>query len=120
MAGTLKGYSLTQGQQGGIGYPPLILKHQNKWWFVNESRNHGGTVCQTCSKDRGIASGYTPQRWGQPEPFGSRCYRSLLPITSTVPTLTQAFSRTINWPDAVILIKETYGDPKIIAKGVLK
>jgi len=42
--------SWTIGRQGGIGYPPLIIKVGRKWFWVEESELHGGSICQKCSK----------------------------------------------------------------------
>lgn len=30
--------SLTLGQQGGIGYPPVIIKLDNQWYAISDSR----------------------------------------------------------------------------------
>lgn len=32
--------SLTLGQQGGIGYPPIIVQYKNKWYAISDSRKH--------------------------------------------------------------------------------
>jgi len=30
---------LTTGQQGGIGYPPIIIKFKNRWYAISDSRD---------------------------------------------------------------------------------
>ena len=111
----MKGFSLTQGQQGGIGYPPEIVKYKNRWHFVEDSRGHGGDICYKCSEARGIKYGFIPQRWGQPKSYGSACYRSLVPRATTKPSLKQALTRTIPWQQYVSIVKELYGEPEIIS-----
>lgn len=29
---------LTMGQQGGIGYPPVIVQHKKRWYAISDSR----------------------------------------------------------------------------------
>jgi len=113
----IEGMDSTQGQQGGIGWPPAIVKYENRWWFVECSRTHGGTVCSQCSRDRGIPYGYKPSnKFGeQPLAFGSACYRSLLPKAQKYPSLKQAFQRAMPWEQFVSIVKELYGEPAILS-----
>ena len=32
--------SLTLGQQGGIGCPPIIVQYKNKWYAISNSRKY--------------------------------------------------------------------------------
>jgi len=66
----IEGISWTLGQQGGIGYPPQVIKYKGKWYLVEDSRSHGGTICHKCSEARNIQYGYTPQKFNQPKPNG--------------------------------------------------
>lgn len=34
----IKYITITLGQQGGIGYPPMIVKIGNKWFAIEDSR----------------------------------------------------------------------------------
>lgn len=106
------GFGWTAGQQGGNGWPPLVVKHQNKWWLVEDSRNHGGTVCFQCSRDRSIAYGIHPSSgFGeQPKPFGSPCYRSLIPRPTTHPTSLP--KRIMSWQIFVSIVETQYGKPE--------
>lgn len=89
----IEGFALTAGQQGGIGYPPEIVKYKNRWYFVDDSRAHGGDICYKCSEARGIKYGFIPQRFGQPRAYGSACYRSLVPRVNTRPLIKHIYSR---------------------------
>lgn len=119
MNNKIEGISWTLGQQGGIGYPPQIVKYRNRWWFVEGSRSHGGTVCYRCSDDRGIPYGHKPSnRFGeQPLAFGSACYRSLIPKAKTMPSFKQAFHQIMDWEQFVSIVKELYGEPNILQVG---
>ena len=37
---TIAYLTLTLGQQGGIGYPPVIIQYKNKWYAISDSRKH--------------------------------------------------------------------------------
>ncbi len=108
--------SYTIGQQGGIGYPPALVKFKDKWYFVDDSRFHGGTICQQCSKTRGVPFGYKPQKWGQPKPYGSPCYRSLVPKFNKTPRdIRDAYANPMTWDEYKKLIIQYYGEPEIIS-----
>jgi len=109
-------FSLTAGQQGGIGYPPEIVKYKNKWWFVEDSRNHGGDMCYQCSEARGIKYGFIPQRFGQPKAYGSACYRSLVPKADTRPSLKQVYKRYMPWETFVAIVRNQYGEPEVMER----
>lgn len=107
--------SYTSGQQGGIGYPPALVKYKSKWYWVEDSRYHGGTICQKCSKDRGVAFGYKPQKWDQPKPYGSPCYRSMVPNFNKNPrNMYDAYENPMTWDEYKSLIIKYYGEPEII------
>lgn len=111
----ITGMGWTQGQQGGIGYPPLIVKYKNKWWFVEGSRNHGGTICFQCSRDKHITYGYEPGGFAeQPRAFGSVCYRSLIPKAKTYPT--RIPRRSLSWEQFVTIVKTEYGEPNVLIR----
>ena len=110
----MQGIGITQGQQGGCGYPPLIVKYKGKWVWVDDSRNHGGSICYLCSKARDIPYGHTPGgRFEQPKPYGSRCYRSLLerrlPYKSVF-----SIRDSISWNEFVDAIRLESGEPEAI------
>ena len=48
MLEVLEGFGYTFNQQGGIGYPPVVVKFKGRWRQVAGSRNHGGTRCPAC------------------------------------------------------------------------
>jgi len=103
----MEGFGWTSGQQGGMGYPPLVIKHKNKWWLVEDSRNHGGTICQQCSNARNIAYGYRPGGFAeQPKPYGSACYRLLIPHPKTHPTSFP--KRIMSWNTFHTIVKDIY------------
>ena len=112
----VKGVSITLGQQGGIGYPPLVIKHKGKWFWVEDSRNHGGTICYKCSESRRVVYGFEPQRFGQPKPYGSECYRSLVERIKS-PRNPLGIRNTITWKQFVRMIRRESGLPKIIKRG---
>ena len=106
--------SWTQGQQGGIGYPPELVKYNGKWFWVEKSRSHGGSICFQCSRDRGIPYGYRPGGFAeQPKPYGSRCYRSLRPRTKSHPR-NVAKAGIMTWREFVNIIKREYGEPEVV------
>lgn len=108
------GFGDTWCRQGGIGYPPEIVKISGKWYQVIGSEAHGGTVCHQCSEDRNILYGYIPQRFGQPEAYGSECYRNLIPRLR--PKFRPRKLQYIEWVKLVELVKKQYGEPTIIAR----
>ena len=107
----------TVGQQGGIGYPPALVKYKGKWYFVDEARNHGGIVCPRCSKDRGVQFGYKSGGFAQqPKPYGSQCYRSLVPHFNKMPRdMRDAYNNPMTWDEYKSLIIKYYGEPEIIS-----
>ena len=104
------GFSDTLGRQGGIGYPPLVVKISNKWYQIVDSEAHGGTICHKCSEARKITYGYNPQRWDQPKPFGSECYRSLIP--HLMPKQRPRYIELMPWEVFVDLVKSQFGEPE--------
>ena len=108
------GFGQVLGMQGGCGCPPLIVKISNKWYRVEDSHKHGGTICYQCSESRQVPYGFTPQRFGQPKPYGSECYRSLIPQLK--PAKHPFPKLTIPWGELVDLIKKQFGEPIVIPR----
>lgn len=59
----MEGFGWTRGMQGGIGYPPLVVKHRGRWRLVQDSHNHGGTHCRLCDGPCLRALVVRPERW---------------------------------------------------------
>lgn len=113
----LEGISWTSGQQGGIGYPPELVRYRNKWYWVEDSRNHGGTICYACSEYRNIPHGFKPGGFAQqPKPYGSACYRSLRPSCKMRSRKMNAI-QTMPWEEFRNIIKQLYGEPEVINQG---
>ena len=106
------GFGDTWCRQGGIGYPPLVVKISNRWYQVDDTEAHGGSICPKCSEARGIPYGYKPQTWGQPKPFGSTCYRSLIP--RLMPKNRPQHIEPLPWKVFVALAEKQFGEPGII------
>lgn len=112
----IEGTSWTRGQQGGIGYPPQLVRYKRKWYWVEDSRNHGGSVCPQCSKDRNIEYGFMAQRFDQPRPYGSQCYRSLCPHTKSIPRDLRGVG-SMSWQQFVTIIKREKGEPVVMSEA---
>jgi hypothetical protein len=84
----------TIGQQGGVGYPPLLVKiGKGKWLWVEGSRDHGGVICGKCSEE-----------------FG----REVACIREAVPLLTRQNLKVgdweyITWEEFKVMVKEQFG-----------
>lgn len=110
----MKGFGWTRGMQGGIGYPPLVVLFRNRWTYVEDSANHGGTTCFACCRDNGIPYGYEPpQRFGQPRSYGMCCWRSLVKNHQpSVPLFLNKLPR-ISWLKFVDTIKQEGESPDV-------
>jgi hypothetical protein len=85
--------SFTTGRQGGIGYPPLLLKAGKEWFWVVGSTEHGGAMCRRCSME-----------------FGREmtCIREILPsLRSERPRIGEW--EYITWEEFKVLVKEQFG-----------
>jgi hypothetical protein len=114
----MKGFGWTRGMQGGIGYPLLVILYHNKWTYVEDSANHGGTICQTCSRENNIPYGYEPQRFGQPKPYGMCCWRSLVEQKCPYKNLLLNELPRISWNQFVDAIKQEGHKPDIVAMSI--
>lgn len=105
---TVYGFSWTRGMQGGIGYPPLVIKYKGQWTLVEDSQNHGGTVCSRCTL---AETGHYPIRIPPKDRFSQPTFQGVPCIAARVETLRPKvplyFNRLprITWQEFEALIK---------------
>jgi hypothetical protein len=86
--------SWTTAQQGGIGYPPLLVKVGRRWLWVEGSTEHGGSICRKCSVE-----------------FGKEmaCIREILPSLPSRVRPRVGDWEYITWEEFKVLVKEQFG-----------
>jgi hypothetical protein len=95
--------SLTTGRQGGIGYPPLLVKVGRGWLWVEGSTEHGGTVCKKCSIEFGREMG---------------CIREILPSLPSRVRPRMGEWEHISWEEFRTLVKEQFFNEELSADEI--